>query len=63
MVSDVIIGAVVGMSGSVSIRFEVRGGFRPADCRYCDGRGGRVSIRFEVRGGFRRPLQGGEELH
>ena len=36
----------------VSIRFEVRGGFRPLATRLCCGY--MVSIRFEVRGGFRR---------
>ena len=40
-------------SSLVSIRFEVRGGFRPARLRRRIGKI-RVSIRFEVRGGFRR---------
>ena len=37
----------------VSIRFEVRGGFRLKDRGMYSGPGA-VSIRFEVRGGFRR---------
>ena len=41
----------------VSIRFKVRGGFRPDTFLYMLGRqDGLVSIRFKVRGGF-RPLQ------
>ena len=37
----------------VSIRFEVRGGFRQDPRHRCRGAKARVSIRFEVRGGFR----------
>ena len=40
-------------SGEVSIRFEVRGGFRHVYAPVAHGRV-EVSIRFEVRGGFRR---------
>ena len=39
---------------AVSIRFEVRGGFRPCPRTRGGGGGVTVSIRFEVRGGFRR---------
>ena len=43
---------------NVSIRFEVRGGFRRKRPSYRRS-GTRVSIRFEVRGGFRRrPFHG-----
>ena len=58
MVSDLALTAVgFGAFFAVSIRFEVRGGFRR---EYCDNRKRNmklVSIRFEVRGGF-RPLIG-----
>ena len=37
----------------VSIRFKVRGGFRPLTPRSAKGVRPPVSIRFEVRGGFR----------
>ena len=39
----------------VSIRFEVRGGFRHSSIQLCK-KSPRVSIRFEVRGGFRRAM-------
>ena len=39
------------LRGGVSIRFEVRGGFRRQKGTLCLKK--RVSIRFEVRGGFR----------
>ena len=42
----------------VSIRFEVRGGFRPTTHSAKDCAANSVSIRFEVRGGFRRVLIG-----
>ena len=45
----------------VSIRFEVRGGFRLA-LHVRTPRHGRVSIRFEVRGGFRLWWKMPEEL-
>ena len=52
VVSDVAVQAHLHLARMVSIRFEVRGGFR----RQCwpHGLPRRVSIRFEVRGGFRR---------
>ena len=50
VVSDVLWVAIV-IVFFVSIRFEVRGGFRPG--RRGGAAGRRVSIRFEVRGGFR----------
>ena len=40
--------------GEVSIRFEVRGGFRQVPCQPEQHSCQAVSIRFEVRGGFRR---------
>ena len=55
MVSD---GALIWMIRDlwklVSIRFEVRGGFRQLLSVWASGEAGRVSIRFEVRGGFRQ---------
>ena len=53
MVSDYRKAADAGTEFRVSIRFEARGGFRPARLRRRIGKI-RVSIRFEVRGGFRR---------
>ena len=54
MVSD-LVGAGFELRLAVSIRFEVRGGFRLQ--LLCATRcGALVSIRFEVRGGFRRCL-------
>ena len=53
VVSDLQGGIVITVV-MVSIRFEVRGGFRLVGI-WIDQPGGRVSIRFEVRGGFRPP--------
>ena len=50
MVSDAFVTAWL-IAGIVSIRFEVRGGFRHLPQQPQGGTW--VSIRFEVRGGFR----------
>ena len=52
MVSDITALIVVMDHLAVSIRFEVRGGFRHGSPRRTETRR-LVSIRFEVRGGFR----------
>ena len=58
MVSDPRRGAKGPGSDPVSIRFEVRGGFRRGDTTVRSVHRLQVSIRFEVRGGFRLALQG-----
>ena len=56
VVSDYPDGSLKYDSTLVSIRFEVRGGFRLSGGGLY-GAASEVSIRFEVRGGFRRSQQ------